>query len=199
MNDFKEIGLLEVALEIVGGHSNGLGEGMVTTIDGELKAHSSWHRTYSKEPLLDVVTLVDRGSKEARNLKSNSFTEWTFVGMDKSLSIHLVGTSRILEQLDELGDASLLNDSLLKWEVCSMFHRYPFAIQTRVSSLELEYSGDPHCREFGRDEVLGYVQGRLRARCASRIGHARERSNGFAPSGWGKRSRTDNTHVAAGS
>lgn len=199
MKNLKEIGLLEVAMEIVGGHSNGLGEGMVTTIDGEMKAHSSWHRTYNKEPLLDVVTLVDRGSKEARNLERNAFTEWTFVGIDKSVSIHLVGTSRVLERLDELGDARLLNDSLLKWEARSMFHRSPFAILTRVSSLEVEFSGDPRCEEFGRDEIREYVQGRLRARDASRGGNALERSYDFAPSGRGERSRIENTHVAAGS
>lgn len=183
MNDYKEICLLEVAMEIVGGHSNGLGEGMVTTIDGALKAHSSWHRTFSKQPLLDVVALVGRGSKEARNLERNSFTEWTFAEMNKSVSIHLVGTSRVSEQLKDLGDENLLNDSVLTWEARLMFNRSPFAIQTRVSSLEVEFSGDPRYEEFGRDEILEYVQGRLRARDASRVENAFKRSFGFAPSG----------------
>lgn len=189
MKNLKEIGLLEVAMEIVGGHSNGLGEGMVTTIDGELKAHSSWHRTYSKQPLLDVVALVDTGSKEARNLERNPFTEWTFSEISKNVSIHLVGTSSVLRQLDDFGGANLLNDSLLKWEARSMFHRSPLVMHTRVSSLEVEFSGDPRCEEFGRDEILDYVQERLRARDASRVGSAFERSLGFAPSGRGKCSR----------
>lgn len=199
MNDFKEIDLLEVAIEIVGGHSNGLGEGMVTTIDGELKAHSFWHRTYSKEPLLDVVTLVDRCSKEVRNLEGNSFTEWTFVGMDKILSIHLVGTSRVLERLDELEGVGLLNDSILNWEVHSVHHRSSFAIQTRVNSLEIEYStGGRYSIEFDRDKIEGYVQARTRARNESRVGRVRERFNSFTPFLRGNCSRTKNTHVAAG-
>lgn len=202
MRNLEKSGLLEVAMEIVGGHSNGLGEGVLTTIDDTLRAHSSWHRTYSAKPMLDVVALValvDRGSRESRNLDGNPFTEWMFAGMDRSVCVHLVGSSRVLENLDELEDTGLSGDSVMKWEARSMFRGNPFAIHTRVSTVEVEIPERAFYKEFGREEIQGYVQALLQDRGASRLGVALDKESGFAPTGWGLCSRKIKTPVAAGS
>lgn len=194
----REFGLLDVALEIVGCHSNGLGEGVIITIDESLLPTSSWLRTYSSSPLLDVVSLVEPDAKELSNLKRNSFTEWMFTGIDRSVCVRLLGSSRVLERIEDLDDTDLIGNAVLKWDARVKFYRSPFAVHTTVNTLEIEVPEKSLFCEYDRAAIQTFMEAK---RC-SRGNDSRYQefgsTSGFVPTGLGQCSLKIKKNVAAG-
>ena len=160
---------LDVALETVGEHYNGLGEGVLSTVDAELQPHSTWLRIFSHKPLLEVVTFVPPASKEVFNTRSNPYSEWMFASFDKRINVYLIGESAVIDDPQAVAsiEASLEARSYLKQDNKRLPR--PIAIKTTVDCLELSIPDQSILLQYGSLALTEYIEHVLETRKTTKV------------------------------